>query len=66
MIDINGDLLSMVYNLFDKGTSGGAIQNENMPNKELAEELQKAVIRKFKKTKIHSPFIDNIFECRSR
>ena len=56
----------MVYNLFDKGTSGGAIQNENMPNKELAEELQKAVIRKFKKRKLHSPFIDNIFECRSR
>ena len=56
----------MVYNLFDKGTPGGAIQNENMPNKELAEELQKAVIRKFKKRKLHSPFIDNIFECRSR
>ena len=30
-------------------------------NKELAEELQKPIIRKFEKRKAHSPFIDNIW-----
>ena len=30
-------------------------------NKELAEELHKPIIRKFKKTKVHSLFIDNIW-----
>ena len=32
-----------------------------MPNKELAEELQKQIIRNFEKRKINSPFIDNIW-----
>ena len=40
-------LASMVYNFFDKKTSGGAVTNEIMSNKELAEELQKPIIRKF-------------------
>ena len=40
--------------------SGSDIKNENIPNKELAEELHKPIIRKFNKRKIHSPFIDNI------
>ena len=51
----------MVYNFFDKKTSGGAIKNENMSNKELAEELRKRIIRKFKKRKVHSLFIDKIW-----
>ena len=38
-----------------------SIKNENILNKELAEELYKEVIRKFKKKKVHSPFIDNIW-----
>ena len=42
-------IASMVYKLFDKNISGGAIKNEVMSNKELAEELQKPIIRKFKK-----------------
>ena len=32
-------LASMVYIFFDKKSSGGAIENENMSNKQLAEEL---------------------------
>ena len=59
----------MVYKSFDKKNTsladksafGGAIKNEIMSNKELAEELHKPIIRKFKKTKVHSPFIDNIW-----
>ena len=31
----------MVYRFFDKKTSGGETKNENMSNKELAEELRK-------------------------
>ena len=33
--------------LFNKKTAGGAIKNENMSNSELAEELQKAIIKIF-------------------
>ena len=50
----------MVYRLFDKKNSGSGIKNENISNKELAEELHKPIIRKFNKIKVHSPFIDNI------
>ena len=32
-----------------------------MSNKELAEKLDKSVIRKFSKRKVHSSFIDNIW-----
>ena len=42
-------LASMVYNIFDKKTSG--IKNENIWNKQLAEELHKPVITKFNKGK---------------
>ena len=49
----------MVYNFFDKKASGGAIKNEIMSNKELAEELHKPIIRKFEKKKVHSV----IFGC---
>ena len=50
----------MVYKLFDKRISGGAatvanksvVKNENISNKELAEELHKPVIRNFKKLKV--------------
>ena len=56
-------LASMVYKYFDKKTSGGAIKNENMSNKELAEELHKPVIRKLNERKVHSSFIDNIWRA---
>ena len=55
------DLASMINNFFDNKTSGSGIKNENISNKDLAEELLKSIIRKFKKRKVHSPFIDNIW-----
>ena len=51
----------MVYNVFGKKSSGSSIKNENVFNKELAEEIHKPIIRKFNKIKEHSPFIDNIW-----
>ena len=42
----------MVYNFFDKITSGGTVQNENISIKELAEELDKLIIRKLSKRKL--------------
>ena len=47
------ELLAMVYKFFDKKTSGVTVKNENISNKELAEELQKPIIRKFKKRKVY-------------
>ena len=41
----------MVYTFFDKTISSGAIKNEIMSNGELAEELQKPIIRKFENAK---------------
>ena len=38
-----------------------SIKNENMSNRELAEELNKPIIKKFKKGKVHSTFIDSIW-----
>ena len=40
-------LASMVYKFFDEKTSGGTVKNEDISNKELAEELYKPIIRKF-------------------
>ena len=50
-------LASMVYKLFDKKASGRGIKNENISNQQLAKELHKPIIRKFKKRKVQSPFI---------
>ena len=44
----------MVYKFFDKKTSGGTVKNEIISNKE--------IIRRFNKGKVHSPFIDNIWD----
>ena len=46
----------MVYNLFDKKTSCSGIKNENISNKELAEELHKSIIIKLKKENYTHPF----------
>ena len=51
----------MVYKVFDKQISGISIKNKDISNKELAEELHKLITRKFKKKKVHSLFIDNIW-----
>ena len=53
-------LASMVYKFFDKKTAGSGIKS--MPqNEQLAEELHKPIIRKFKKRKVHSALKDNIW-----
>ena len=36
----------MVYKLFDKKTSGGAVKIENISNQELAEQLHEAITKK--------------------
>ena len=51
----------MVYKFFDKKTADGAVRNENMSNKKLAEELYKPFIKKSEKRNVHSSFIDNIW-----
>ena len=48
-------LASMAYKFFNKKNSGSSIKNE------LAEELHKPVIKIFKKRKVQSPFISNIW-----
>ena len=57
-------LASMVYKLFDKKTKGSGITlaNKSIPQQEqLAEELHKPIIRKFKKREVYSAFKDNIW-----
>ena len=49
----------MVYKVFDKNFSGNGIPNE--PKYQLANELHKQIIRKFKKRKVYSSFRDNIW-----
>ena len=58
-MDINVDLLEWIIIFFGGKTSGGTVKKENISNKELAEELNKPIIRKFEKRKVHSTFIDN-------
>ena len=52
-------LASMVYKFFDKKSSGTGITNEI--NYQLANEVHKAIIRKFKKRKVYSSFRENIW-----
>ena len=52
-------LASMVYKFFDKKSSGSGITNES--NYQLANELHKPIIKKFKKRKVYSSFRDNIW-----
>ena len=64
-------LASMIYKLFDKNSKGSGLEenqenflqnSENLlANLQLANELHKLIIRKFKKIKISSSFIDNIW-----
>ena len=55
-------LASMVYKLFDKKSKGAGIKNEIKENQQLANELHKQIIRKFKKRKVYSSFKDNIWD----
>ena len=61
-------LASIVYKFFDKKTkgSGDTLANESAiksitQNEQLAEELHKPIITKFKKRKVYSAFKDNIW-----
>ena len=44
-------------------TSGRAVKNRNMLNKELDEKLSKPIIRKFEERKVNSPFIENSWDA---
>ena len=53
-------LASMVYNFFDKKSSGSGLANNN-ENIELVNELHKPIIKKINKRKVYSSFKDNIW-----
>ena len=50
-------LASMVYNFFDKKSTGSGFKKPS--SSILADELHKPIIRKFNKRKVHSQFKDN-------
>ena len=57
-------LASMVHKFFDKKTKGSGVTlaNKSIPqNEQLAEELHKPIIRKFKKREVYSAFKNNIW-----
>ena len=57
-------LASMVYKFFDKKTKGSSVTlaNKSIPqNEQLAEELHKPIIRKFKSREAYSAFKGNIW-----
>ena len=52
-------LASMVQKVFDKKSSGSGVDAE--PNYQLANELHRQIIRKFKRQKVYLLFRDNIW-----
>ena len=58
-------LTSKVYKFFEKKSSGSGANNEIKQNIQLADELDKPIIRKFKKRKLYSSFRDNIWSTDS-
>ena len=54
-------LTSMAYRFFDKKSSGSGLPS-NKENIQIANELHKTIIRKFKKRKVYSSFRDNIWD----
>ena len=56
-------LASMIYRFFDKKSKGSGLKENQwnfLQNSQLANELHKTIIRKFKKRKVYSSFKDNI------
>ena len=51
----------MVYKFFDKMSLGRGVNIEAKPNEQLAEQLHKPIIRKFKKRTVYSRSKDNIW-----
>ena len=54
-------LASMVYKFFDKKSKRSGVNIEVKRNEQLAKELQKTIIRNFKKRTVYSGFKDNIW-----
>ena len=54
-------LASMIYKFSEKKLKGSGIKNEIKENQQLANELHKPIITKFKKRKVYSSFKDNIW-----
>ena len=54
-------LASMVHKFVDKKRSRSGVKNKNVSDQQLVEELQKQFIKRFKKRKVQSLFIDNIW-----
>ena len=63
-------LACMVYKFFNERTKGSGLKSGNrfpkynrklIENKQLAEELHKPIIKKFKRRKVYSTFKDNIW-----
>ena len=54
-------LASVFNNFLEKKTSGSGIKNKIISSKELAENLHKPIIKKFKKIKVQSSFIYSIW-----
>ena len=52
----------MIYKFFDKETTGSGIKSIPQ-NEQLAEELHKPIIRKFKKRKVYSAFKNNVWDA---
>ena len=59
--DINADLPESFTNFLIKGLV--VLLSENMSNQQLAEDLQKPIIRKLEKRKVYSSFTDNIWDA---
>ena len=51
----------MVYKFFDRKSAGSGINTIKSSSSILADELQKPVIRKFKRRKVYSQFKNNIW-----
>ena len=51
----------MVDKYFNTKTSGSDIESENIPYKDVVEELHKPIIGNFKKRKVQRPFLGNIW-----
>ena len=58
--DAQRGLASMMYKFFDKKTAGCDVKSTPQ-NEQLAEELHKLIIRKFKRREVYSAFKDNIW-----
>ena len=61
MMDIKDDLLLSFINFFEKKSKGSGVNIPLEFNEQLAEELHKPIIRKFKKRKVYSGFKENIW-----